>query len=124
MNIAPQKTSGYSLIEVLIAFAIMMMVLAALLPAQTKILASTISLQQRQLAFEYAQSRLAPLGMTAPLTSSTTSGTYQDTWNWSEDISENLLSNAEHPLFDVEITITTIDGHPLAELFAVRQGAK
>lgn len=124
MRLHTRTSPGYSLIEVLIAFAIMMMVLAALLPAQTNLLASSHNTEDRQLVAEYALSRLAPLGVTAPLIPSDASGVYQGKWKWSEAVTLNPSSSPEYPVFDIAISITTLHDAPLAALFATRQGAK
>lgn len=53
--------TGYSILEVLIAFAVMSMTLAVLLPGQTQLLGRAGSAAERVLAHEYALSRLEEL---------------------------------------------------------------
>jgi type II secretory pathway pseudopilin PulG len=50
--------AGYSLLEVLVAFAILMMVLAAILPGKTKSLNRIVESEKAVLAQDYALSRL------------------------------------------------------------------
>lgn len=61
------SSRGYSVFEVLIAFAIMSLVLSALIPGQARLLARASSGDQELLALDYAQSRLAQLGVSEPL---------------------------------------------------------
>ena len=59
--------SGYSLFEVLLAFTILAMVLAVLLPGQSNLLRRANDAPARLLALDYAASRLAAIGVeTAP----------------------------------------------------------
>lgn len=53
--------AGYSLLEVLVAFAILTMVLTVLLPGKTALLTRLPEMEERFLAYDYALSRLARL---------------------------------------------------------------
>lgn len=55
------RRAGYSLLEVLVAFAILTMVLAVLLPGKTALLTRLPEKEERFLASDYALSRLARL---------------------------------------------------------------
>jgi hypothetical protein len=55
------RKSGYSLLEVLAAFAILTMVLAVLLPGKTALLTRLPEKEERFLALDYAHSLLARL---------------------------------------------------------------
>jgi len=85
------KRSGYSLIEVLIAFAVMSLVLAALLPGQTRLLNRSASEKHRLLALDWATSHVEALGLTAPIQA----GIQNETWNdWQlELIIESVLEH-------------------------------
>lgn len=61
------KRAGYSLFEVLIAFAVMAMVLVVLVPGQAKLLARASDTDDRALAFDLALSHMARLGISEPL---------------------------------------------------------
>ncbi len=66
------RQSGYSVFEVLVAFAIMALVLSALLPGQGRLLARATSGDNAVLAHDFALSRLAVLTVAEPLTPGTT----------------------------------------------------
>ena len=59
--------SGYSLIEVLIAFAVMALVLTAILPGQTRLLSRAASKEHRLLAMDWSASHIEALGLTDPI---------------------------------------------------------
>lgn len=63
---------GYSLLEALVAFAVMSAVLAVLIPASTRLLARSAEAEARFLAREVALSRLAALGVAEALSLGTT----------------------------------------------------
>ncbi len=58
---------GYSVFEVLIAFAIMALVLSALLPGQARLLTRASRGGDAVLAYDFARSRLAVLATEQPL---------------------------------------------------------
>jgi prepilin-type N-terminal cleavage/methylation domain-containing protein len=70
--------AGYSLIEVLVAFAIMSMVLTALIPGQARLLGRASDADQSALAFEYALSVGATLGVSTPLQLGSDTWRYRD----------------------------------------------
>ncbi|WP_120634201.1 Tfp pilus assembly protein FimT/FimU [Ruegeria sp. EL01] len=59
--------AGYSLFEVLIAFAVMTMVLSVVLPRQAELLERSASSAKRILAADIAYSRMSELGVSRPL---------------------------------------------------------
>ncbi|MDA8747771.1 prepilin-type N-terminal cleavage/methylation domain-containing protein, partial [Litoreibacter sp.] len=61
------KRSGFSLFEVLIAFAVLSLVLVALIPGQAQLLSRATQSEQQSLAMDYALSRAALLGVTHSL---------------------------------------------------------
>lgn len=60
------RNKGYSLFEVLIAFAIMALVLTVLLPGQTKLLNRVKSSEETILAMDYASSLASIASLTSP----------------------------------------------------------
>ena len=116
------RRAGYSLLEVLVAFSVMMLVLAALLPGQSRLAASSLRLAERQLAHEYALSRLALAGRETVLASGADQGSYQDRWLWREEVTPNISASADRPLYDIRIVIETVGGDVLTEISAVRAG--
>lgn len=71
---------GYSLMETMIAFAVMALVLSALLPGQSKLLSRTVSAEERIMATEYAYSYLDTLGVSEPILNGQNEHQYR---NWS-----------------------------------------
>lgn len=120
MNANMSKSAGYSLLEVLVAFAIMMLVLSVLLPAQTNLASSSAVRQERQMAHEYALSKMASLGITAPLRTGEVTGTYQDKWIWEQYVYRNPLSTSEHALFDIRFIVSHNNGTNLVEVTATK----
>lgn len=72
--------AGYSLFEVLIAFAVMAMVLIVLIPGQAKLLARASDTDNRALAYDLALSHMAKLGISTPLAIGETVTQHGD-WN-------------------------------------------
>ena len=69
---------GYSLIETLIAFAIMALVLSALLPGQAKLLGRASILETELLAMDYAISMLDTVGISKPVSIGNSQIEYRD----------------------------------------------
>lgn len=74
-----ERRAGFSLLEVLVAFAIMALVLSALIPGQVGLLQRATQSGERVLAQDYALSRLAGLGLSEPFPSGTQEARYG---NW------------------------------------------
>lgn len=100
-----KRTAGYSLIEVLIAFVIMAVVLGILFPSNTSLFVAIPRVQDRLLAQDYAQSRLATLGISQPIIAGTDQGTYRENWVWREIITLHPLSTPDLQLFEINIKI-------------------
>jgi len=101
------RQKGYSLFEVLIAFFIMSSVLAALLPTNVSLFSSMNRTQERLLAQDYAQSRLATLGISRPLRSGSEQGSYSEIWIWRESIELVPHGSADQDIFEAEVTIVS-----------------
>jgi type II secretory pathway pseudopilin PulG len=105
--------AGYSLLEVLLAFVIMTVLLAALLPGQAQLL-NRASLQEgRLLAFDYALSRAASLGIATPLEIRASEEIYRD-WLITTDISEGDTIGPDVDTLHIEITVNQVGGGHLA----------
>lgn len=115
-----KKTAGYSLIEVLIAFVIMASVLAVLLPSNTSLFVAIPRVQNRLLAQDYAQSRLATLGISRPILVGTDRGNYRENWVWHETITLRSESTPDLQLFEVSIKILLPDNTELAAITVLR----
>ena len=112
--------AGYSLFEVLLAFAIMAMVLAAVLPQQAGLLGRATQVNAQQLAQDYALSRIDRLGVSDPLRPGRSSEIYRD-WTVALDISPFRLSALPgRRLLRVEITVSTKTGRELARVDTLR----
>ncbi len=115
------KTSaGYSLVEVLVAFAIMATVLAVLLPGSAKLYARLPDQNERLLAYDYALSRLSRLGVETPLRIGEESGTYRDIWQWTETIETDESSTADLPIYEVRVKVSRIGDEELARAAALK----
>lgn len=104
---------GYSILEVLIAFAVMSMTLAVLLPGQTMLLGRAATAADRALAHDYALSRLEQARVFG---TSAGSDTYRD---WQIHVDSSGAEGQRR----VTVTVTNTAGRQLAEVsraFAVR----
>ena len=110
---------GYSLIEVLIAFVIMTLVLAALIPGQAALLSRATVLEEQVLAHDYALSRAARLGVDTPLVAGTARETYRD-WQIDTEIIEGGMIRSEVETLVATITVTDLGGRQLASYQTLR----
>lgn len=109
---------GYTLFEVLIAFAVMAMVLAAILPRQAALLTRAQGLEARQAALDYALSRLDRLGVSDPAELGEMTETYRD-WVVRQSVTGAELAGGA-AAFRVQITVETRAGAHLAEISELR----
>lgn len=113
------RRAGYSLFEVLIAFAIMTMVLTVLIPGQARLLSRVTGQDDRFLAQDYAYSRMAKIGVVAPIEEGTQTDNYRN-WQITEDISETTLDDIDIRLFRISIKVHNQDGTLLANVQTLR----
>lgn len=106
--------SGFSLFEVLIAFAILSLVLVALIPGQAQHLARAAQADQQTLAFDFALSKSAELGITAPLVIEQRETNYRN-WIVYQNTYE-LLRTERGLIVETEIRITLEKGSEIASL--------
>lgn len=114
--------AGYSLFEVLIAFVIMTSVLAVLLPGQSRLLGRAEALQEQQLAFDFALSRLAVLQVAEDLPLGNSEDSYQ-AWVVQTEIKPGAILPSGRDTVHVEVRIRDRRGQQLAlaeSLLAVR----
>ncbi|MFZ5963023.1 prepilin-type N-terminal cleavage/methylation domain-containing protein [Thalassococcus sp. BH17M4-6] len=109
------RRAGYSLFEVLIAFAIMSMVLAVLLPRQTDLLTRAQNIDARLEAQDLALSHLALLGLDVPLEEGAYSEAQGD-WTLHRDVTPVTLPDVDVPIVEVTITVHSERGQTLARL--------
>lgn len=100
-----KRSAGYSLFEVLLAFSILAMVLATLLPGQAALLRRATDGPSQVLAHDYALSKLASLGVDAPLLAGETQTIYR---GWKVEISVSDTSANNISVMHIAITISTV----------------
>jgi type II secretory pathway pseudopilin PulG len=105
--------AGYSLLEVLLAFVIMTVVLAALIPGQAQLLNRASLQEDRLLAFDYALSRAARLGIETPLEIGASEEIYRD-WLITTNISEGDTAELNVDTLHIEITVNQAGSGHLA----------
>lgn len=115
-----QRRAGYSLFEVLIAFAILTMVLSALIPGQAKLLSRVNQQDEKFLAQDYAYSRMAQVGVTGAVTSGASTDSYRD-WHIVQDVSETVLEGSDVRLFKITIDVQSKGGETLAQIETLRR---
>lgn len=114
------RRAGYSLFEVLIAFAILTMVLSALIPGQAKLLSRVNQQDHKFLALDYAYSRMALIGVTETIASGTSTDNYRN-WHISQDVSESVLDGSDTRLFKIMIDVQYQGGETLARVEMLRR---
>ncbi|WP_284165979.1 hypothetical protein [Frigidibacter sp. SD6-1] len=103
------RTAGYSLFEVLLAFVIMSLVLAVLLPGQAQLMRRTYDTETRLLAADFAVSRLSSLQLSRSLAPGRATKEYRD-WIVVENVEELVLVVTEEPVSVIEVTILSRRG--------------
>lgn len=97
--------AGYSLFEVLLAFAIMTLVLATLLPGQASLLRRVSEGPAQILAHDYALSLLAELGVSQPIRYGKSNSIYR---NWQVISEITKQSDASFQLLHITISISNL----------------
>ncbi|SMX26039.1 hypothetical protein TRP8649_00111 [Pelagimonas phthalicica] len=110
---------GYSLFEVLVAFAIMSLVLASLLPQQTDLLSRTQQVDQRFAATDAALSHLAEMGLKEPLEIGTRLVPHGD-WQIEEVIQPLHISGHTGKTVQISLRVLSAHGKPLADVSELR----
>jgi len=111
--------AGYTLLEVLIAFAIMAMVLSALIPGQARLQIRSNAADEVFLATDYALSRLDKLGVSEQITSGVQKDLYRD-WQVTHIVSEEPFANTDSKVFRIILEIKTRSGRQLAKIETLR----
>ena len=107
------RRAGYTLFEVLLAFAIMSMILAVLLPRQAELQARLRAVDDRALALDYALSRTALLGVVDPVQPGVRTTGYRG-WTVEERIEPLAPDGTSVALARVTVAVTDARGRPLA----------
>jgi general secretion pathway protein I len=110
MTARPEPARGFTLIEILVAFAILAFALVALYRIFGGGLATTARLEQRTAALLLARSMLERVGTDVPLVAGEQSGTTADGMAWTLDIRPaGLIAPAEQqtaPVLPFEVAVT------------------
>jgi type II secretory pathway pseudopilin PulG len=112
------RRAGYSLFEVLIAFAVMTMVLAVILPRQAGLLARASSIETRLAAQDAALSHLA--GLRPEDLSQAETVLPQTDWHIRQIITPTHLDEVTRDLLAITIRVETPKGRVLAEITDLR----
>lgn len=114
------KSAGYSLFEVLIAFAIMALVLAVIIPGQAALLRRTQNMDEAVLAQDYAASLMAKIGYETPLRPGDTELTYRG-WRVVQNTEDGQELEGGVATYDVRIEVFSVAGeNRLAHLTKVQ----
>lgn len=107
--------SGYSVFEVLIAFIIMAMVLAVLIPGQARMLLRASETDATVLAQDLAISRMAHFGVSRPVEIGEATSVHGD-WQ----VVENVVPEGDN-LAIIEVTVLSDRGKVLASITTTRR---
>ena len=77
-----KPSQGSTLLEVIVAFAILTLSFSVLLPAMTSMTGSRERAETRWAATEFARSRLSEVGIVDPVRPGVIQGTYVPRWIW------------------------------------------
>ncbi len=117
------RSRGFTLIEVLVAFALVALILGAALRLVSGGLNDSDAAERHTLAVLVAESRLAEVGAAAPLEPGITEGSASDIYRWRREI--RLLDGQTDadplPLYAVTVDVTWDDG-PGVRLATLRPG--
>lgn len=114
-----RRRKGYSLFEVLVAFVIMSLVLAALIPGQSSLLSRATAQEDQILAMDFAHSVLAEFGVSRDIVPGAGTERYRD-WVVEVDTRAGLSVHDFVTATVIRVTIRTTDGQELATAEAAR----
>ncbi|WP_170328191.1 prepilin-type N-terminal cleavage/methylation domain-containing protein [Ruegeria arenilitoris] len=113
------RRAGYSLFEVLIAFAVMTMVLSAILPHQAKFLERSSSSFRRAEAADIAYSRLSELGVSRAVSPGESSDWVED-WTLYQRIEPYSVTASDVDLAEVTVEVRNAAGGVLFQAVEIR----
>lgn len=114
---------GTSLLEVLVAFAVLVVALSVLLPSLLASLSANARAREEWLATEFAASVMETVGPIRPLVEGGEEGTYGTRWIWRITIRPYRAPELPigHRLVEVEVEIMrTAGGESLARLISLK----
>lgn len=115
---------GYSMLEVITAFAILALSLSALIPGLANLTGQAGGARLTWAATEFARSMIEPIGISIPLRPGVREGRVADRWNWRIEIkpyrAPDVPIGAE--LYRIAIEVTGRDSNErIAWLRTIRQ---
>lgn len=110
---------GFSLFEILIAFTIMTVVLAAIIPGQARLLGRTVTEESRLLAQDYAFSLISELELEEPPEVSSEQRAYRQ-WTVVTDIRPVSADVFVKPVVSISVRILSLTGTELAYVETLR----
>lgn len=111
--------AGYSLLEVLIAFMILTLVLAALIPGQSQLLMRATMQEQQSLAHDYALSRIALLGTAEPLALGIVEDRYRE-WSVLINVQASDVIFTATETLQITVTIRNMQNRQMAQVKTLR----
>jgi general secretion pathway protein I len=105
----PGHESGFSLLEVLVAFSILAMALTALLSVFGGGLRLASVADDTALATSFAQSKLAEVGVVEPLSEGQTSGAFDERFRWIVDVRPQELADKEIDSSNLPVQLYRVD---------------
>ena len=113
------KNAGYSLVEVLVAFAIMASVLTILIPGQTALIRQSNDVGSKLTAQEIALSHLARIGTEVPLDI----GAYETqigSFRLKHHVNQMQFSETDLDQLEIIVTVESSAGRELTRLREIR----
>jgi|GEM_PF-1069337 len=124
---ANQKRAGFTLVEIIVALAILSLCLAVILPAMSDALWRTGQAEAQAEAASLARSLLAEAGSAVPLTDGAATGRFDNGFRWRLHVSPYGASNRSAPVRAYQVTAEVIWDEPQQErsieLTTLRLGA-
>ena len=107
---SPHHPYGFTLIEVLVAFAILAIALGSLLQAFSTGLRGVAVAENRAIAALHARSKMDEVGHTIPVAAGQQTGSFENGFRWTVDLRETPSDGATSALALFEVTVTVAWG--------------
>jgi len=112
---AAPSCAGFSLLEVLVAFAILALALGVLFQIFALGMRNTVLAEEYSRATLLAESKLATVGVEAPLEQGVTAGAIDDTYSWRATVQPHVVDEGEDPALPqrfepVDVTVAVLWG--------------
>ena len=117
-------SAGYSLLEVIVAFAVLALSLSTLFPTVSALSGRSAHATEHWAATEFARSKLEEIGVVTPIARGIDRGTWAQ-WDWRIEIApyQNAALPPSNGLFEITIEVRRRGGtEPIARLVTVKPG--